>query len=98
VSTFEFGDDPSERSLPGDVGLSRIDDDGQQQRRDTVAAGISDQAAQLALQRSWSMRCQPVSEICVRVRLRLTAAVSGEVCEPPRPFGRSACSCPSAST
>jgi hypothetical protein len=45
-----------------------------------MAAGISDQATQLALKPSWSMGCEPVSEFGVWERLRLVAigVVSGD--------------------
>ena len=78
VWAFEFGDDPSEGSLPGDVGLRGIGEDCNQQGRDTMAAGVSDQAAQRASKRNWSICREPVSEFGVPARLRLIGAVSGD--------------------
>ena len=71
VWAFEFGEDPSERSLPGDVGLGGVGEDCHQQRRDTVAASLADQVAQLALERNWSICCEPFGEIGKPHRLRL---------------------------
>jgi hypothetical protein len=71
VWTLELGEDPSERSLPGDVRLGRVDKDRHQQRRDTMSAGDADQTAQLALKNSWSMCREPVGHFAVWHRLRL---------------------------
>jgi hypothetical protein len=71
VWAFELGEDPSERSLPGDVRLGGVDKDRHQQRRDTLAAGDSDQTAQLVSEDSWSMCREPVGQFGIRDRLGL---------------------------
>ena len=61
-------------------GWDGVGEDCHEQRRDTVAASLADQAAQLALERNWSICCEPFGEIGKPHRLRLVVlgAMSGD--------------------
>jgi hypothetical protein len=75
--------------------LARVGEDRHQQRRDTVAAGVSDQAAQLAVNLRWSVCCEPAGEFGIRdcPRQVMLGTMSGHVgvTGSPRPLGGSAC-------
>ncbi len=60
---FKFHGNPSKRSLADYIGLAGVSQNRQQHRRDTLAAGVIDEAFELALHGTRAVRSQPVGEI-----------------------------------